>query len=66
MTEDDEWSGFGGGESSKIQTNGSASANALKPPNRDELREIKEASDLYKSNAFKLKAISLSIVSSFC
>ena len=34
--------------------NANASVNVNRPPTRDELRSIKEAAELYKSNTFKL------------
>lgn len=49
---DDEWSGIGGGgEAGPPHSSGKP----VKVPAGHELREMKEASELYKSSAFKLQ-----------
>lgn len=65
MEGDDEWEGFGApevqGEPGKLKRPETASTKSStnKPPTREELRNILEASDLYKSNSFKLQVCSL-------
>lgn len=47
----EQWSGVGG-ESSLLSATSQTSG---KPPTTDELRNIREASDLFKSSSFKLQ-----------
>lgn len=49
---EEQWSGVGGKSSLPP-----ASQTVGKPPTRDELRNIREASDLFKSSSFKLQVI---------
>jgi len=50
--DDEEWSGTGGGGEADPSP---PSGNPVKVPAGHELREMKEASELYKSSAFKLQ-----------
>ena len=50
--EDEEWGGTGGGGEANLSP---SSGKPVKVPAGHELREMKEASELYKSSAFKLQ-----------
>ncbi|CAL1710724.1 unnamed protein product [Somion occarium] len=54
--EDDQWGGIDGQASSKPALNGAAKdLHKKKPPTAQELRSIKDATDLYRSSSFKLQ-----------
>lgn len=54
--EDDQWGGIDGHASSKPALNGAAKdLHKKKPPTAQELRSIKDATDLYRSSSFKLQ-----------
>lgn len=54
--EEEEWGGLGdGGMNGPSSTSASGGAKPKKPPTGEEVRAIKEATDLYKSNTFKLR-----------
>lgn len=66
--DDMEWEGIASGEEEdgpEIIAPHRTSENVNKPPTRDELRSIKEASDLFKSSAFKF-AVRISCESHVC
>ncbi|KLO15197.1 Nrap protein [Schizopora paradoxa] len=56
-----EWEGFAGDEAStskvdaKVDEDSTKARGSNRPPTRDELREIKNASELFSSNTFKLQ-----------
>ena len=51
--DEEEWGGTGGGEG--VDPSPSSRGKPVKVPAGHELREMKEASELYKSSAFKLQ-----------
>lgn len=52
VDDDEEWGGIGGGKEDNPMP---SSGRPVKVPAGHELREMKEASELYKSSAFKLQ-----------
>lgn len=63
-SEEEEWGGVGGtGVGTSASTLGGG-GKPKKPPTGEEVREIKEATDLYKSNTFKLR-VRLILLTSF-
>lgn len=59
--EEDEWNGLGdSGTDAPISGPSGGGGKPKKPPTGEEVRAIKEATDLYKSNTFKLRVRSIS------
>lgn len=60
--DEDEWGGFGGaGADTSTSGPSGGGGKPKKPPTGEEVRAIKEAKDLYKSNTFKLRVRFLSL-----
>lgn len=53
--EEGEWGGIGAAPSLPQESLGGGSGKRNKPPTGEELRDIKDAADLFKSNSFKLQ-----------
>lgn len=53
--EEDEWAGLGEGGVDTSTGPSGGGGKPKKPPTGEEVRAIKEATDLYKSNTFKLR-----------
>ena len=55
-SEDEEWAGLDNtGDAVNGEKNSSRGGKPKKPPTGEELRNIKDASELYRSNSFKLQ-----------